>query len=152
MGMEGRDRLHAPGLTLRPLRFRPLDRLPARGEHQARAGVGELDAVTAGFVDVEEEGLLNRVLMRSRLDMDPVLEEDVSALEDVLAGVRRECDVVQPPRAPRVVCRVDNVVRLAVEVEPLRRDLAAVETDLLGGLAAESLVDEDAFLFTFLPR
>src|SRR5271156_2222108 len=69
VGVEGLDRFQAPGLALLALLLGPDDRLPVRREDEARAGVGDLDPVAAGLVDIEEEGLLDRVLVRTGLDM-----------------------------------------------------------------------------------
>src|SRR4029450_635379 len=42
----------------------PDDRLPVGRQDQAGAGVGDFDAVAAGLADIEEEGLLERMLVR----------------------------------------------------------------------------------------
>ena len=95
MGVERLDRLQPPGLALLALFLGPHDRLPVRREDQAGAGVGDFDAVAAGLVDIEEEGLLDRVLVRAGLDVDAVLEEDVGGAQDLLAAVERVGDVVE---------------------------------------------------------
>src|SRR4051794_17939266 len=64
MGVERLDGLQPPGLALLALFLGPDDRLPVRREDEAGAGVGDFDAVAPGLVDVEEEGLLDRVLVR----------------------------------------------------------------------------------------
>jgi hypothetical protein len=66
VGMKRLDRLQPPGLALLALFLGPHDRLPVGRQDEARAGVGDLDAVAAGLVDVEEEGLLDRVLVRAK--------------------------------------------------------------------------------------
>ena len=99
--------LQAPGLALRALRLGPGDRLPVGRQHQPGAGVGHLDPVAAGLVDVEEERLLHGVLVRPGLDEHAVLEEHVGRLQDRLAAVEREGHVVEAAaarRAPRA-CR-----------------------------------------------
>src|SRR6185295_4554113 len=58
VGMKRLDRLQPPRLALLALLLGPHDRLPVRREDETGAGVGDLDAVAAGFIDVEEEGLL----------------------------------------------------------------------------------------------
>src|SRR5260370_34664722 len=60
VGVEGLDRLQAPGLALLALLLGPDDRLPVGCEDQARAGVGDLGAVAAGLVDIKGEGMLDR--------------------------------------------------------------------------------------------
>src|SRR5262245_1828655 len=109
--VERGDRLHAPRLALRALGLRPDDGLVVRGEDQVAARA-DLDAVPAGLPRVEEEGLLDRVLVRPGLDRDAVLEEDVGGAEHVLALVDEVGDVVQAAAAPRRVERVRNVVGL----------------------------------------
>ena len=67
-------------------------------QDQPRAGIGDLDAVAARLVDIEEEGLLDRVLVRAGLDEDAVLQEDVGGAQDLLATVERIGQVVKAPR------------------------------------------------------
>jgi hypothetical protein len=62
----------------------------------SRAGIGDLDPVAAGFVDVEEERLLDRVLVRAGLDIDAVLQEDIGGAQDPLAAVERVGNVMKP--------------------------------------------------------
>ena len=104
----------------------------------------ELDAVAARLPDVQEERLVDRVLVRARLDVDAVLEEDVGGLEDVLAGVGGEGDVVQAVAVLGPVVGVDDVVGLQAEVEPPRGEPPVVEPDALALAAAERLRDEPA--------
>src|ERR1700712_750242 len=54
VGVEGFDGLEAPGLALLAFRLAPHDRLPVRRQDQPRAGIGDLDAVAAGLVDIKE--------------------------------------------------------------------------------------------------
>ena len=86
--VEALDRLETPRLALLSLGFGPHDGLPVRREDQARAGVGDLDAVAAGFVDVQKERLLDRVLVGAGLDVDAVLEKDVGRPQHVFAASR----------------------------------------------------------------
>src|ERR1700753_1789118 len=60
VGVKRLDRLQAPGLALLALLLGPDDRLPVGRQDQPRAGVGDLDAVAAGLVDIEEESLVDR--------------------------------------------------------------------------------------------
>jgi hypothetical protein len=64
---------------------------------QLRPGVAQFDAVAAGLVHIKEEGLLDGVLARARLDEHAVVEGDVGGADDVGAGVGRKRDVMQPP-------------------------------------------------------
>src|SRR5689334_15380005 len=95
MGVKRLDRLQAPGLALPTLFLGPDDRLPVRRQDQTRDGVRDLDAVAAGLPDVEEEGLLDRMLVRSGLDMDAVLEKNVGGAQDLLATVDGVGDVME---------------------------------------------------------
>src|SRR5262245_42044576 len=94
VGVEGLDGLQAPGLAPLALGLGPHDGLPVGRQHQARAGVGDLDAVTAGLVDVEEERLLDGVLVRAGLDVHARLQEDVSRAQHLLAAVHLIADGV----------------------------------------------------------
>src|SRR6185312_8009564 len=75
--MEGLDGLQAPGLPLSALGLGPGHGRPVGPQHQPRAGIGDFDAVARRLIDIEEEGLLDRMLVRPGLDEDAVLEEDV---------------------------------------------------------------------------
>ena len=70
-----------------------------------RAGVVDLDAVAAGLVDVEEERLLHRVLVRPGLDVDAVLEKDVGRAQDLFLRIDRPGRVVEAAVRAVVVVR-----------------------------------------------
>src|ERR1700722_12059650 len=106
VGVEGLDCLQAPGLAFLALLLGPDDRLPVRRQDQARAGVGDFDPVAAGLVDIEEEGLLNRVLVRAGLDLDAVFQENIGGAQDFLAAVQRVGDVVEAAGLAVVVARI----------------------------------------------
>src|SRR5260370_29201582 len=89
VGVERLDRLQPPRLALLALFLGPHDRLPVWCQDQAGAGLGDFDAVAAGLVDVEEEGLLDRVLVRAGFDVDAVLQKNVGGTQDFLAAVER---------------------------------------------------------------
>src|SRR5215510_12079290 len=89
MRMKRLDRLQSPRLALLALFLGPDDRLPVGREDQAGAGVGNLDAIAAGLVDIEEEGLLARVLVRTCLNVEAVFEKDSGGAQDLLAAVER---------------------------------------------------------------
>src|SRR5262252_2436947 len=112
MGVKGLDGLQPPGLTLLALLLGPDDRLPVRRQDQPRAGVGDLDAVAAGLPDIEEEGLLDRMLVRTGFDIDAVLEEDVRSAQDLLAAVDGVGDVVEAALLAVVIAGVGEVVAL----------------------------------------
>src|ERR1700730_15551145 len=103
VGMERLDRFKPPPLALLAFLLGPHDRLPVRRQDEPGAGVGDLDAVAAGLVDVEEERLLDRMLVRAGLDIDPVLQEDIGGAQDLLAAVKRIGDVMEAPRRIRTI-------------------------------------------------
>src|SRR5882672_2426608 len=95
VGVEGLDGLQAPGLALLALGFAPRDRFPVRRQDEPCARAGDLDAIAARLVDVEEEGLLDSVLVRAGLDEHAVLQENVGGAQNVLARVERVSNVVE---------------------------------------------------------
>lgn len=76
-----------PGLALLAFFLGPHDRLPVW--HDDQAGVGDFDAVAAGLIDVEEEGLLDRGLVRAGLDVNAVFQKDIGGAQNLLAAVER---------------------------------------------------------------
>src|ERR1700730_8018591 len=103
MGMKRLDRLPPPRLALLAFLLGPHDRLPVRREDQAGAGVGDFDPVAAGVADIEEEGLLERVLGRAGFDIDPVLEKNVGGAQNLFAAVERVGDVVKAAHLAEMV-------------------------------------------------
>src|ERR1700687_1190840 len=95
VGMKRLDRLQPPRLSLLALFLGPDDRLPVRREDEASAGIGDLDPIAAGLVDVEKERLLDGMLVRPGLDEDTVLQEDVGGAQHVLAAVERVSRVME---------------------------------------------------------
>ena len=83
--MERLDGLESPCLALLALVLGPCDRLPVRRQNEACAGIRHFDAIAAGLIDVEEEGLLHRVLVRTGFDEHAVLEKHVGGQQDLLA-------------------------------------------------------------------
>src|SRR5437588_11621555 len=83
VGVKRLDGLQSPRLPLFALLLGPYDRLPVRCQDQPRAGIGDLDAIAAGLVDIEKEGLLDRMLVRTGLDIDVVLEKNVRGAQDL---------------------------------------------------------------------
>src|SRR3954454_25034144 len=142
VGMEAFDRLQAPSLALLALLLRPRDRLPVRRQHQTRAGVRHLNAVASGLVDVQEEGLLDRVLMRPGLDEDAVLQEDIRGAQDVLAAVERIGDVVEAALYTMRFARVGEVVALVRAGQPHAGLRAVFEHDALSVAEAEIALEE----------
>ena len=66
-----------------------------------------------------------------------LVEADVGGPQDVFPGVGGEGEVMQPSAGLGPVVGVDEVVGLLREVQPLSRDGAVVQHDLLGDPAAE---------------
>src|SRR6185437_1434392 len=117
--VERGDRRQAPCLSSCALGLGPGDRLPVGREHQPGAGVAQLDPVTAGLIDIQEKGLLDRVLVRAGLDEYLPVDADVGGLEYVFSRIGRECDVVQPSIRLGPVVGIDEVVGLLREMQPL---------------------------------
>ena len=76
------------------------------------------------------------------------VEANIRGPQDVFSGIGREGDVVQPPVRCGPVVGVDEVVGLLREVQPLGRDGAVVEHDLLGHPGAERGSSESSVLFS----
>src|SRR5205807_731168 len=106
VGVEGRDCFQAPGLAFRAFGLGPGDGAPVWCQDQAGDRITQLDPVAAGLVDVQEKRLLDGVLVRAGLDEHALVQADVSGPDYVIAGVRREGDVVQPSVAAGPVLRV----------------------------------------------
>src|SRR6185369_3519689 len=101
-----------PRLALLPLFLGPDDRLPVGRQDQAGAGVGDLDTVAAGLVDIKEERLLDRVLVRAGLDMDAVFQKDIGGAQNLLAAVERVGDVVEAARSTVMITGIGKIVAL----------------------------------------
>ena len=108
--MEGLDSLESPRLALLSFGLGPADRLPVGSQDQARAGVGDLDAVASRFVNVQEKRLLDGVLVRTGLDLDAVLQEDVGGEQDLLAAVDGVGDVMEAALGAGRVAGIREVV------------------------------------------
>src|SRR5687767_11809077 len=109
VSMKAFDRLEPPGLSLLALGLRPGDRLPVRIENEARPRIRDLDPITGRFIDVEEERLLDRVLVRAGLDEDAVLEKDIGRLENLFSLIDRVGNVVKATSGRRVIAGVGDV-------------------------------------------
>src|SRR6516165_3821594 len=142
MGMKRLDRLEAPSLAFLAFLLGPDDRLPVWRENQPRAGVGDLDAVAAGLPDIEEEGLLDRMLVRAGLDIDVVLEKDIGGAQDFLAAVDGVGDMMEAAFLAVMVAGIGEIVALVRHGHPHRSFRTVVEHDLLGGAAAEIVLEE----------
>jgi hypothetical protein len=134
VGVERLDGLQPPSLALLALLLGPHDRLPVRRQDQPRAGVRDLDAVAAGLPDIEEEGLLDRMLVRPGLDVDAMLEKHVRGAQNLLAAVDGVGDVVEAALLAVVVACVGEIVALVRHRHPHRGFRTAVEDDLLNRL------------------
>src|ERR1700722_2544436 len=109
VGVEGLDGFQPPCLPLFALLFRPDDRFPVRCQDQPRAGIGDLDPVAAGLIDVKKESLLDRMLMRTGFDIDPVLQKNVRGPQNILAAVERISEMVETARRSGMVTRIRKV-------------------------------------------
>jgi hypothetical protein len=87
--MEGLDGLQPPCLALGAFGVGPVHGLPIRRNHQAGTGVAQLDPVASGLVDVEEEGLLDGVLVRTGLDEDALVDGQVGGANPALLSTAK---------------------------------------------------------------
>ncbi len=106
-----------------------------------------LDPVRARLIDVQEERLLDGMLVRPGLDEDTLVEADVRRSQHIFPWCRsrRRCGAAARSLPSSRWCRRGH--RTSGEVQPLRRDRAVVEPDLLRHPAAERRADEPAVLF-----
>src|SRR5690606_15925731 len=144
MGVEGLNRLHAPGLTLLTLGLGPGDRLPIGPQDQACACIRHLDAVSGRLVNIEEKGALDRVLVRARLDMDAVFQKDIRCAQDILTAVDSVSDVVEATGYAVVIFGIGDIIALVVDGEPAAAQPSIVELDLLRHTTSKSLGHEVA--------
>jgi len=103
VGMKRLDRLQPPGLALLALFLGPDDRFPVRRQDEAGAGVGDLDAIAAGFVHIQKERLLDGVLVGTGFDVDAVFQKNVGGAQNLLAAVERVGDVMETARRIGVI-------------------------------------------------
>ena len=82
--------------------------------------------------------------MRSRLDVDAVLQEDVGGPQDVLALVGGIGDVVEAPFAAAMLFGAGKIIGLVVDGEPAAADAAVVELDHLRDAGPEAGLHEAA--------
>ena len=94
MGVERLNSLEAPGLPLLTFFLRPGHWLPIRLQDETCARVGKFDPVAGRLPHVEEERALDRMLVRSRLDVHAVLEKDIGRAQNVFALVGGIGDVM----------------------------------------------------------
>lgn len=133
MHMKGRHNLQSPRLALLALLLRPHDRLLVWREDEARAGSGDLETVPTRLVGVEEEGLLDGVLVRPRLDEHVLFEADVGRAQHLFTAVDGVGDVMEEAARAGVTFDDGDVVRLVVR-QPHALHQAGVENDLLNDL------------------
>src|ERR1700730_18451626 len=115
VSVERFNRLESPRLSLLALFFRPDNWLPVRSEDQARARIRDFHAVAAGFVDIQKESLLHRMLVRTGFDEDSVLKKNIGGAQNVLAAIDGVSDVMEAPSRTRMVARVREIVTLVAD-------------------------------------
>src|SRR5262245_66448845 len=81
------------------------------------------------------------MLVGPGLDVDAILEKNISGTKHVLARIEREGDVVQTALGAGVVARVGKIVALVGCCHPHAGFGAVVEHDLLGQLEAEIVLE-----------
>src|ERR1700750_3103466 len=118
MSVERLDGFQPPGLALLAFFLGPGDRLPVGGQDQPRTGIRHFDAVAARLIDVEEERLLHRVLVRAGFDEDAVFQEHIGGEQHFLARIERVGDVVEAAGNAGVITRIGEVVALVGRGEP----------------------------------
>src|SRR5580765_6274905 len=110
VNMERFDGFQTPGLTLLPLRLGPTDGLPVGRQDQASPRVGDFDAVPSGFVDIQEKRLLDRVFVRTSLNLDSVFEKNIGGQQNFLAAVDRIRYVMESALGAGRVLGVSEIV------------------------------------------
>ena len=98
MRVEALDRLQAPGLPFAPLGLAPPIGFQS-GARINRAPALATSTVAARLIDIEEERLLDRVLVRPGLDEHAVLKK-MSAARSRPRGCRALGHVVKRPFVP----------------------------------------------------
>src|SRR5690349_17543689 len=144
VNVEGLDGLESPGLALFPLGLGPADGLPVGRQNQARAGVGDLHAVSPGLVNIQEKRLLDGVLVRAGLDLDSVLQENIGGEQNFLAAVDRVGYVMEAALGSSRVLGIRKVVAFVSAGHPHGGLDAAVEHDLLGEAKAQVVFEKFA--------
>src|ERR1700683_1166639 len=138
VAVERLDGPEPPSLAFFPFSLVPDDGFPVWRQNKPRAGIRHLDAVAAGFVEIEKESLLDGMLVRTGLDVDAVLEANIGGAQHVLAAVHRIGDVMEAASYAGVIERNRKIVGLVGAGEPDCL-LAGLEQDLLGHAHAELL-------------
>src|SRR5262249_5572866 len=134
--------LQPPGLSLLALCFGPADRLPVRCQDKARASTGHLDSVATWLIHIEEKGLLDRMFVRSSLDVDAIFQKDVCGAQYILACIERESHVVQASFRAGVIARIRKIIALVSRGHPHAGLGAIVKHNLLGKHEAEKVLEE----------
>jgi len=129
-------------LALFALFLRPGNRLPVRRQQQACTGIGHFDPITAGLVDIEKEGLLDRVLVWPGLDVDAVFQKDIGRFQHILAAIERVGDVVEATFDAMRFARVGEIVALVRAGEPHAGFRAVIEHDAFGETKAQIALEE----------
>lgn len=142
MRVERVDGFEAPGLTALALGFGPDDRFPIGREDQSRPGIGELDAVTGRLPDIKKERALDGMLVRTGLDMDAILEENVGRPQDVLARIGGVGDMVEAAVSATMFLSASQIVGLVVDREPATPKPPVVELNHFGDPTAEAAFHE----------
>ena len=108
VGVERFGGLQAPGLALPALGFAPTDGFPIRRQDQPRARVGYFYAITARFIDVQEKGLLDGVLVRPGFDIHAVFQENVGGAQHVLTAIDGVGNVMEAALGASMIARVSK--------------------------------------------
>ncbi len=87
-------------------------------QESAGSGIGYLDPVSGGLIDIKEKGLLDGVLMRTCLDKDPVFKKDIRRPQHIITLVDSIGDMVEAPARLGLVAGIGDVIALVVDREP----------------------------------
>src|SRR5690606_33715307 len=99
-----------------------------------------------------EERALDRLLVRTGLDVDAVLQEDVGSTQDILALIRGVGDMMQTTIAATALFGADRVVGLVVAGEPDTTEPTIIQLDHLGDARAQAGLHELAELTNILAQ
>ena len=127
VSMKRLDGFQPPGLAFFSLRLCPDNCLPVWGQNQTRAGVRQLYAVASRLPDIEEEGTLNRMLMRACLNVNAIFQEDVSRAQNLFPRVGGPGHMMQASVTAAVLFGAGQIVSFIIDGEPAAADTTVIQ-------------------------
>ena len=115
MCVEGFNGWQAPSLPFFTICLTPDDGLPVRSQYEARTGAGNLEAVAARLVNVQEKRLLDGMFVRARFHEYTLLEVRTDAGVSGLGSSYTSTDLVNA-----ALGRLRDQVIGEVAIEPER--------------------------------